>query len=431
MVIRRQLMFLGLSLCVVGLVWYQLLKSYDASISWAAITSASSLSALEVTLFSFFIGFSIVVRTLRYQLLARAMGGEVSFLCAFRAITLGRLFTLITPTALFGGQPISYYCVAVERSPKEAGGVVFAATFLDVCFFALWAPLLILQGTRLLAPGSQGLIALVATGVIYMLVALIIWLALSEHARPLAGFAARLWALVPSWSERALYRTFVGSVEQLNTFVQKLRRVNGYAWAAVLGTLLSFLSIYVAIWWLLAGFGNQDTLSESIGNQLLLNFAVTIVSPGMGSGPTELAYDMVFTQWAPGVVPGPIHIFVFMAASYWVQVIIGLITWACFRSKGTLVTFQLGPDFRESDQAPAEIQIQREGADDVTLTVTENDEYSVLIPFESPFSWSIFDGSGQAIVRSPESEPISCDGYIRRIYLGADEDEAPDLELGD
>ena len=425
MLFRRHIRFLFLSITIVVLVWVGLMNSDFGSLSrdWSLVHGGSELTIDAVLVFLLLFALSLFARALRYRYLARATGGDLRLICAFRAITLGRLVTLITPTALFGGQPVAYYCVAVERSPREAGGVVLTATFLDICFFVLWAPVVLWQATRLFSETDDVTYALYATTVVYVLVGVVIWLVQSPRAQRCVEVAAKFWSIIPSWNEGDLRRTFSRSVRQLRTYLRALKMLNRNAWGAVITTFIGFVSTYIGVWWLLASMGCFDGVLDSVGNQLVLNFAATIVSPGLGTGPTEAMFPIVFSRWAG--VSSVLHVLVFMSASYWVHVVLGLFVWFTYQRDDTLVTFEFGDDLVAANPPPERIIIEvlEEGAAVATPiqgAVCAGAEFVLRLPAGTAFRWRVEDPQGHVFGDDDNKMQgeICCDGLIRRSFLG-------------
>lgn len=408
--------FLGLSVLIVVAVWSSLdwVAFNRLSQDWSSDVGGRSLDAAGVLVFLALWGLALWARSRRYQCLSAVAGVSMAGRDAFESVTLGRFFTLITPTALFGGQPISYFRLATRYPVRVAAGVVTVATWLDIAFFIVTTPIVLWRVVFVLQFEHRYTTLLGLTFVIYALILGTFWLALSPWSRAVIRFAARLWStLVPFWQRDTLERTFSHAAQHLRTYLDALRTGHREAWMALAHTALAIVCPYMGIWWLLSAMGCDMGFIDSMGNQLAINFMALAFSPGAGSGTSEFMFIRMFDHWVGQ--PGLIHLAIFMTASYWSYIVLGLGVWLTWRPEGTVLTLEVEPALiREYPGVlAARVVDEQDPARQWSGTVDSCGEYSVFLPRGLGFRWELSTPKGLLVGGRITDSPL-----IKRVFIG-------------
>jgi len=417
MVYKYSLWFLGLSVLIVLAVWNNLDSVVLSRLSndWSSNVGGRSLGFGSLLGFVSLWTIALWARSLRYQCLAAVAGVKMGGRDAFESVTLGRFFTLITPSALLGGQPVSYFRLATRYPARVAAGVVTVATWLDIAFFIVTTPIVVWRVVFVLQFEHRYATLAALTFLIYALILSAFWLALSRWADTVIRLAARFWSLViPFWQVATLRRTFTHAAEHLRIFVDALRAGGRQAWLAVVLTVVAVICPYVGIGLLLWAMGCDSGLLESIGNQLAINFMALAFSPGAGSGTSEFMFIRMFDSWEGQ--PGLIHLAIFMTASYWSYILIGLIVWITWRPGGTLLTLEVEPSVAAA--ASGALSIHVIDTDEPGLewcgTVDAAGEYSVLLPKRRRYHWVLEAPPDLRVEGRLSGSPL-----IKRVFIGA------------
>ncbi len=409
--------FLGLSVLIVVAVWSQLdgVEFNRLSQDWSSEVGGRRLDASGVLGFLALWGLALWARSRRYQCLSAVAGVPMAWRDAFESVTLGRFFTLITPTALLGGQPISYFRLATRYPARVAAGVVTVATWLDIAFFIVTTPIVLWRVIFVLQFENRYATLITLTFLIYALILGAFWLALSPWADAVIRLAARVWStLVPFWQRDTLTRTFTHAAQHLRTYLDALRAGRREAWMALGHTAVAILCPYMGIWWLLWSMGCDMGFIDSMGNQLAINFMALAFSPGAGSGTSEFMFIRMFDQWVGQ--PGLIHLAIFMTASYWSYIALGLGVWLSWRPEGTVLTLEVEPALlREYPQALT-VRVVDEG--DARRqwggALDPAGEYSVFLPKDLECRWELCTPAGPLVQGRVTDSPL-----IKRVFIGA------------
>ncbi len=409
--------FLGLSVLIVVAVWSQLdgVEFNRLSQDWSSEVGGRRLDASGVLGFLALWGLALWARSRRYQCLSAVAGVPMAWRDAFESVTLGRFFTLITPTALLGGQPISYFRLATRYPARVAAGVVTVATWLDIAFFIVTTPIVLWRVIFVLQFENRYATLITLTFLIYALILGAFWLALSPWADAVIRLAARVWStLVPFWQRATLTRTFTHAAQHLRTYLDALRAGRREAWMALGHTAVAILCPYMGIWWLLWSMGCDMGFIDSMGNQLAINFMALAFSPGAGSGTSEFMFIRMFDQWVGQ--PGLIHLAIFMTASYWSYIALGLGVWLSWRPEGTVLTLEVEPALlREYPQALT-VRVVDEG--DARRqwggALDPAGEYSVFLPKDLECRWELCTPAGPLVQGRVTDSPL-----IKRVFIGA------------
>ncbi len=409
--------FLGLSVLIVVAVWSQLdgVEFNRLSQDWSSEVGGRRLDASGVLGFLALWGLALWARSRRYQCLSAVAGVPMAWRDAFESVTLGRFFTLITPTALLGGQPISYFRLATRYPARVAAGVVTVATWLDIAFFIVTTPIVLWRVIFVLQFENRYATLITLTFLIYALILGAFWLALSPWADAVIRLAARVWStLVPFWQRDTLTRTFTHAAQHLRTYLDALRAGRREAWMALGHTAVAILCPYMGIWWLLSSMGCDMGFIDSMGNQLAINFMALAFSPGAGSGTSEFMFIRMFDQWVGQ--PGLIHLAIFMTASYWSYIALGLGVWLSWRPEGTVLTLEVEPALlREYPQALT-VRVVDEG--DARRqwggALDPAGEYSVFLPKDLECRWELCTPAGPLVQGRVTDSPL-----IKRVFIGA------------
>jgi hypothetical protein len=154
-------------------------------------------------------------------------------------------------------------------------------------------------------------------------------------------------------------------------------------------------------------------LLESIGNQLAINFMALVFSPGAGSGTSEYMFIRMFDRWEGQ--PGMIHLAVFMTASYWSYIVVGLLVWITWRPGGTLLTLEVEPAVAAN--SPGGLNVHVFDADQPELQWTGSldaaGEYSVLLPKRRSYQWVVSGDSDLRVEGCLSDSPL-----IKRVFIG-------------
>lgn len=408
--------FLGLSVLVVAAVWSHLdwVEFNRLSQDWSSDVGGRSLDAPGVLGFAVLWGLALWARSRRYQCLSAVAGVHMAGRDAFESVTLGRFFTLITPTALLGGQPVSYFRLATRYPARVAAGVVTVATWLDIAFFIVTTPIVLWRLVFVLQFEHRYTVLIALTFVIYAVILGAFWLALSPWADTVIRLAARFWStLVPFWQRDTLERTFSHAAQHLRTYLQALRAGRREAWLALAHTAVAIVCPYAGIWWLLSSMGCDMGFIDSMGNQLAINFMALAFSPGAGSGTSEFMFIRMFDRWEGQ--PGLIHLAIFMTASYWSYIALGLGVWLTWRPNGTVLTLEVEPALiREYPQAlTVRVVDAHDPGRQWTGTVDPAGEYSVFLPRGLSLRWEVSTPSGPLVQGQITGSPL-----IKRIFVG-------------
>ena len=408
--------FLGLSVLIIIIVWNNLdaMDFHRLSHDWSTDAGGRSLDAAGLLGFIILWILAMWARSLRYQCLAALAGCRITIRDAFESVSLGRFFTLITPSTLLGGQPISYFRLATRYPIRIAAGVVTVSTWLDIAFFFITTPIVVWRVVFIL-PFEQRYFTLTAlTLIIYGLILGAFWLALSRWSGNCIRLAARMWAfIVPFWQEETLRRTFSHAAEHLRTFVDAFKAGDRQAWYAFAMTAVAIICPYVGIWWLLSAMGCSMSFLESMGNQLAINFMALVFSPGAGSGPSEFMFIQMFDRWEGE--PSVIHLAIFMSASYWSYILVGLLVWLSWRPNGTLLTLEVESSI---PGAPHSLTVRVEDECDISRywmgIVDAGGEYSMFLPKGRTYRWQLFGPSGLLVDGRVLGSPL-----IKRVFIGS------------
>ena len=417
MAYKYSLWFLGLSVLIVMGVWHNLdaVTLNQLSNDWSSNVGGRSLGWDSMLGFVCLWSLALWARSKRYQCLAALAGVQIDGRVAFESVTLGRFFTLITPSALLGGQPISYFRLATRYPARVSAGVVTVATWLDIAFFIVTTPIVVWRVVFVLEFEHRYATLTALTFLVYVLILGAFWLALSRWADAVVKLAARFWStVVPIWQEETLRRTFTHAAQHLRTFFDALRDRGREAWLALIFTVVAVVCPYIGIGWLMWSMGCDVGLLESIGNQLAINFMALAFSPGAGSGTSEFMFIRMFDRWEGQ--PGLIHLAIFMTASYWSYIVIGLLVWITWRPGGTLLTLEVDSTVSAAtlgclsvhvfdDQEPV---LEWKGALDAT------GEYSLLLPKGRNYKWILEGTSGFRVEGRLSDSPL-----IKRVFIGA------------
>ena len=416
MLTRNYGWFLGFSLLIIFTVWSSL-DSFEfnkLANNWSSDIGGSALSVESATFFLLMWSLSIWGRCLRYQFLGRLSGVNIKTRDAFESVTLGRFFTLITPTAFFGGQPVSYFRLATRYPTRVAAGVVTVATWLDIAFFMVTTPIVVWRVIFVTQLEHQYTTILLLTLLVYTLIIGATFLALSKFSKIFINLAARFWStLIPFWQKETLLRTFTHVTQSLQMFVDSLCSGRRDAWFAVACTGVAISFPYVGIWWLLFSMGCSLNIFESIGNQLAINFMALVFSPGAGSGTSEFMFIKMFDIWIGQ--PALIHLFIFMFASYWSYIFLGLGVWFNWRIDGTLFSLEIAPQFLMENKGVLEVWIRSESDQDRRYvgSVDSAGEFSLFLPKRGNYFWYVENADGVNLVGSIDQSKL-----IKRVFVG-------------
>ncbi len=409
--------FLGLSVLIVVAVWSQLdgVEFNRLSQDWSSEVGGRRLDASGVLGFLALWGLALWARSRRYQCLSAVAGVPMAWRDAFESVTLGRFFTLITPTALLGGQPISYFRLATRYPARVAAGVVTVATWLDIAFFIVTTPIVLWRVIFVLQFENRYATLITLTFLIYALILGAFWLALSPWADAVIRLAARVWStLVPFWQRDTLTRTFTHAAQHLRTYLDALRAGRREAWMALGHTAVAILCPYMGIWWLLSSMGCDMGFIDSMGNQLAINFMALAFSPGAGSGTSEFMFIRMFDQWVGQ--PGLIHLAIFMTASYWSYIALGLGVWLSWRPEGTVLTLEVEPALLREYPQTLTVRVVDEG--DARRqwggALDPAGEYSVFLPKDLECRWELCTPAGPLVQGRVTDSPL-----IKRVFIGA------------
>jgi hypothetical protein len=413
---KRYLWFLGLSMLIVAGVWGAM-ESYDIgalSREWSSDIGGRALTVDALVLCVFCWCVSIWARSRRYQCLGNIAGVNISTRDAFESFALGRLFTLITPTAMLGGQPVSYFRLATAYPPRVAAGIVTVTTCLDIAFFVVTTPIVLWRVVFVLQLEHRYATLAVLTFAVYGMILLAFWLALSQWAVPAVRMAALFWStVIPVWQKDALRRTFTHAANQLQAYVTALDAGERYAWHALVLTAVAVACPYIGIWWLLRGMGCNSGFLESMGNQLAINFMALVFSPGAGSGTSEPMFMQVFDQWEGRAAL--IHLAIFMTASYWSYILLGLIVWLLWRPRGSLLTLEISPEMSELGHDRLLVKVVDENGDGRSWegSAVPGGDYSLFLPDDGRYRWSLYTAEGLLVEGKVKDRRL-----IKRVFIG-------------
>jgi len=417
MAYKYALWFLALSVLIVLGVWNNL-GTYDfsrLSNDWSHDLGGRALGWGSLLGFAGLWTLALWARCARYQCLAAMADVQMNVKDAFSSVMLGRFFTLITPSALLGGQPISYFRLATRYPARVAVGVVTVATWLDIAFFIVTTPIVIWRVVYVLQFEHRYATLTALTFLVYALILGVFWLALSRWTEIVIRLAARFWStVIPIWQEATLQRTFTHAAQHLQTFVNALRNRDRQAWRALSLTAIAVFCPYIGIAWLLWSMGCDLGLLESIGNQLAINFMALVFSPGAGSGTSEYMFIRMFDHWEGQ--PGLIHLAVFMAASYWSYIVVGLLVWIMWRPSGTLLTLEVEPAVVANSPGGLSVHVfdtEQPGLQ-WTGSLDATGAYSVLLPQRRNYQWVVVGASDLRVEGYLSASPL-----IKRVFIGA------------
>jgi uncharacterized protein (TIRG00374 family) len=417
MAYKYSLWFLSLSVLIVLGVWNNLdtVALSKLSHDWSYDVGGRLLGLGSLLGFVSLWALALWARCARYQCLAGIAGVQMYGRDAFESVTLGRFFTLITPSALLGGQPISYFRLATRYPARVAVGVVTVATWLDIAFFIVTTPIVVWRVIYVLQFEHRYATMGALTFLVYALILVAFWLALSRWADKVIRLAARFWStLIPFWQEATLQRTFTHAAQHLRTFVDALMIGKRQAWLALVQTAVSVLCPYIGIAWLLWAMGCDLGLLESIGNQLAINFMALVFSPGAGSGTSEFMFIRMFDRWEGQ--PGLIHLAIFMTASYWSYIVVGLMVWITWRPDGTLLTLEVEPALTSASPENLSVHVFDSDRPELQWTgiIDTAGEFSMLLPTRRRYQWIVTRPPDLRIEGRLSDSPL-----IKRVFIGA------------
>jgi hypothetical protein len=186
------------------------------------------------------------------------------------------------------------------------------------------------------------------------------------------------------------------------------------AWLALVLTAVSVLCPYIGIAWLLWAMGCDLGLLESIGNQLAINFMALAFSPGAGSGTSEFMFIRMFDRWEGQ--PGLIHLAIFMTASYWSYIVVGLMVWITWRPDGTLLTLEVEPALTSASPENLSVHVFDSDRPELQWTgiIDTAGEFSMLLPTRRRYQWIVTRPPDLRIEGRLSDSPL-----IKRVFIGA------------
>ena len=269
--------------------------------------------------------FSFLARAIRYKAIASERNERIPLRVAWNAVVIGRAYTLITPTALFGGQPVSYFTLTSSGvSWKTSGMVVFATTFWDFIFFCAFAPFLytfVSSAQDIHAVFYQLSLFTLIFGGIFLLIVVLMFLPCGYvFIRSVSRLLSKIPFLNKSDIEINIYNWVISTRQCTNSILRnplKLLKM-------LVLTACGFFPVYIGIFLLLRAAGFSVDLYNSVIRQTIVNSTSLFFSPGGGSVTGELGFISLFSPYKPAgnILPSSL---LFSAYSYWLSIFLGVI----------------------------------------------------------------------------------------------------------
>ena len=322
----------GVSLGLVLCIWNFLTHSAGISLAEQVRSTVGHLFHVGlpvVTLAFALLALSYVARALRYQVIARLQGERMPLRVALRAILIGRSITLVTPTAVGGGQMFSYWVMMDHGITwRTSGLIVILTTFLDFIFFTAISSIFVFF-CPLDCPSSLSndilfhkiffwtCLAGVATicSVSFMMRPIGVLL-----IRPIAALLGKL----PFWETHDLeFRMLAWSVFCRRFFCKLFRSFPSLASIAGL-TALGILPHYLGINFLLQKMGVALGTWQGVLRQIFINTASLFWSPGAGTVTGDFGFQFFYNGHCNSESLLACNM-VFNAFCFWVPILAGLV----------------------------------------------------------------------------------------------------------
>jgi len=409
-----------------GLLWayiaFVLCPRDDVQLGQSIALCVRQLDATSVLSFLGLWLSAVFLRAYRYQLLGRHGGSEVRLSTALRATLVGRMVTLITPTALIGGQPVSYYYLISDKvSRKCAGFILTMTTILDLAFFTLLFPIVAYFGidraqvgdavvTFLWSAFAVGLVVLVGS----------CWLLRSRRYGYLAvRIGATMWSLLPFWRRRDLETVFDGWRETVAPFLSPSRLLSWNKLGLVACTAAMFWFHYLGIWIVLTRLGVQQTAVQSVASQMMVNFGTFMFSPGGGAVTGEWGFSQLLGQHLPAAKLYGMT-FVFMVASYWLYVLVGFAAMHFGNRVGSILNISLTPRFLKQMRGAPNVEVELPGGTRITESVSADGVCTICVPSKKPLKLRVRAGHDVYPEKPEDEEPFEVRGAVKNLRIGDD-----------
>ena len=305
-----------------------------------------SLSSLAVFVGLFAV--SMLARGFRYKLLARSVGERIPLRTSLKAIFIGRAYTLITPTALFGGQPISYYVLNLSGVKWNTSGMLLVmTTMLDFMFFLILSPLLCVMISQSDFLGRYYFLPFfISTTVVSWLLFLTIFPCLFGHCRWIVRLYGSICRSLPFCRRFNLEYTFKGWIDSSHKSICTINKSFFSVTGVAVLTFLSFVPHYLGIFVVLRNFGVDLAAHECLLRTVLVNFTTLLFSPGAGSVTGDIGFIALFSQFLPQDSLLAMDM-IFNGLCYWFPIAIGLAFSLVFllRSSKSVVQFHFSENF--------------------------------------------------------------------------------------
>ncbi len=304
---RKQIkrgIILSVSVSIVALLLVMLLTRENLTLKTFTRVRVSYLIAAAVITLVFW-----TLKTLKLKVLARSLGGRISFSKLFSIYVASAFVAHVTPSSS-GGLPFMVYFVHRERLPlgKSTALSVFE-NMSNVIFYMVIAPVLLLVWGNHLHLGS------VITRLFYIAVVLVIIfiivsfvLVFNTHlALVFVNWLTGLGLVNKIFSRESLekFKNFIET--EINYFNQ------GFQLLIKKKKQLVLLIFYTILYWLfylsiapvlLLGLGLKVAVPPVILAQLVFNFIQPVIPTPGGSGGAELSFAYLFKFMVPGPLLG-------------------------------------------------------------------------------------------------------------------------------
>ncbi len=425
---RKFITYLLSSLVIIAITWQLIGHSHNIHIheifSQLKLIFAKPGSGRGLVFFVALFALSMLARGFRYKLLARSIGERISLGTSLKAIFIGRAYTLITPTALFGGQPISYYVLNLSGVKwKTSGMLLIMTTMLDFLFFLLASPLLCFMIGKSNFLGCYYFLPFfIATTIASWFLFVTISPCLFGHCGWIIRLYGSICRRIPFCKRFDLESALKGWVDSSHQSICAINKSFLSILGIVVLTILAFIPHYLGVFAVLHGVGVNIDMHECLLRTVLVNFTTLLFSPGAGSVTGDIGFIALFSQYLSQDCLLGMDM-VFNGLCYWIPIAIGLVFSVFFllRSSQSVVQFHFSDNFLAINNSIAKLVLKSDGSVQECPVATEKD-YMFIVENNSDNELSaLIDGKLETLYRFKATQDCQTIEFGKRDFPDYDD----------
>lgn len=390
--LRKYKLYFIIIIIAIVIVWSIILsRSFQEQISLQNILNSFSQLIKQIPFTGIIILIviwcvSVLLRILRFHILGYSQGVKIQLKNAAQASLIGRLVTLITPTVLIGGQPVSYYILVNEGIPrKKSIVIVLLAAVMDLIALLLIVPF----GIILLYPLLKSILSLSSVRFVLIttaILAILFILVLVIKSSHIALYLSKIFKLFnKNWNVKSGKTKYA----EIQTMIrQSFNKKKSILILAFLNTILILITQYTIIWMLFV-FLNQIRLNlESFYllalKQIICTTLTMFFSPGAGTGVGEFSFIFLISPKNLKTFEIPLILF-WMFSIYWSHIILGLIIALFYNQKNSIAFCKLGRGLIDKKKSmKIELHIPNCEKSPINIPVSPAGEFVVKIKYSGP-----------------------------------------------